>query len=302
MGNIDLLIQEVESALSSYKIKHSGLDWRQKVLLLVEINKGVKSLGIISNPESAKVAARERLKLYLTQYVGTIINSQELEVVSGISEYARRVRELRVQEGFKILTGNSNDPEYGLSLRPNEYILIDNIPDISAANRWYIINRIRRDNEAGSQGRILKFLLQYVGHIVTSEEIAYVAKAKEFGRRVRELRTEAGYPIATIFTGRPDLKMGEYVLESSERIAEPHDRKISFEIQKAVYERAENKCENCGWDHKRWKKNDPRILEIHHIKEHAKGGKNTLENLIVLCSKCHDEIHSGKRNLPKAFR
>ena len=302
LSNVDILIQEVEAALSSYKIKHSGLDWRQKVLLLVEINKGIKILGITSNPNSAKLAARERLKLYLTRYAGTIIKSQELEVVSGISEYARRVRELRVQEGFKILTGISNDPEFGISLKPNEYILIDRNPDITAANRWYIANRIRKETEGGSQGRILRYLLKNVGQVVTSEEIAYVARAKEFGRRVRELRTEQGFPIATMFTGRPDLKMSEYVLESSDRVAEPHDRKIPFEIQKAVYERAVNKCENCGWCHERWLKSDPRILEIHHIKKHVEGGKNTMENLVVLCSKCHDEIHSGKRKLPSAFR
>ena len=237
MNKIDSLIKEVESGLSYFKVKHSGLDWREKVLLLVEINKKIKGLGKASNPEASKVKARERLKLYFTRYFGIIIDSKELEVVSGISEYARRVRELRVQDGFKILTGSSNDPELGIKLKPSQYLLLEKKPDHLAARRWHIANRIRKEKEGGSSGRIFRFLTANVGQIITSEEIAYVARASEYGRRIRELRTENGYSISTQFTGRPDLKMGEYILESTERVSEPHDRKIPFDIQKAVYER-----------------------------------------------------------------
>ena len=148
----------------------------------------------------------------------------------------------------------------------------------------------------------MHFLKENVGQIVTSEEIAYVAKASEYGRRIRELRTEKGFSISTHFTGRPDLKMGEYILESTERVSEPHDRKIPFDVQKAVYERDRNTCLSCGWTHDKWTKRDPRILELHHVKEHVKGGKNTVNNLVVLCSKCHDKVHAKKIKLPKAFR
>ena len=92
--------------------------------------------------------------------------------------------------------------------------------------------------------------------------------------------------------------MGEYILESSERIAEPHDRKISFEIQKEVYGRSRSTCELCGWNRERWSRDDPRILELHHISEHAAGGPNTAENLVVLCSKCHDDVHADRQQLP----
>jgi hypothetical protein len=159
-------------------------------------------------------------------------------------------------------------------------------------------NRIRRESSGGSRGRLLRYFLENVGQVLTTEELAYVAKATEYGRRVRELRTEEGYAIATRFTGRPDLRMAEYVLENAERVAEPHDRKIPFEVQKAVYERADNTCEMCRWNHTSWAREDPRILELHHVSEHAEGGKNVAENLVVLCSKCHDDIHAGRRELP----
>jgi len=104
--------------------------------------------------------------------------------------------------------------------------------------------------------------------------------------------------IATRLTGRPDLKMGEYVLESTERVAEPHDRRVPFETQKAVYERDNSTCQSCGWNREHWTKQDPRILEVHHIENHVDGGPNILGNLVVLCSRCHDDVHAGRKELP----
>lgn len=145
---------------------------------------------------------------------------------------------------------------------------------------------------------MLRYLRENVGQVLTSEELAYVARASEFGRRIRELRTEEGYAIATRFTGRPDLGMGEYILEALDRIAQPHDRRVPFAVQRAIYDRAANACEICGWSRERWTRDDPRILELHHLEEHAAGGHNAPENLIVLCSRCHDDVHADRRDIP----
>lgn len=298
-SKIEILIAEVEENLTRFKRKYKGLTWRQKVLLLVDVTGGIRKLGKSTNPAAARLGSRDRLRIYLQEHVGIVVFAGELQVVSGISEYARRVRELRVQDGYKIITGYSNDPESGISLKPTEYLLLDRNPDITAARRWHIANRIRRQVQGGSQGRILRYLLENVNQVVTTEELAYVAKAREFGRRIRELRTEKGYPVATQFTGRPDLKMGEYVLESKDRIAEVHDRRVPFDIQKSVYERDKNACLLCDWCREKWTRKDPRTLELHHIQEHAKGGANIARNLIVLCSKCHDDIHASRKQLPR---
>ena len=97
--------------------------------------------------------------------------------------------------------------------------------------------------------------------------------------------------------GSDDLRPGEYVLLDSERIAEPHDRKITVEVQQVVYQRDENTCRKCMWKPENWTTSDPRILELHHFVEHAKGGKNTSDNLLVLCSRCHDDVHAGRIDL-----
>ena len=295
---VSLLISEADDILKRYGRKHARLSWRQKVLLLVELTLTVKKLAVRTNPAASKVAARERIRLYLVEHVGIVISSIEIGVVSGISDFPRRVRELRVQDGYRILTGHSNDPEAGIQLGPSEYLLLDPGPDVLAARRWHIVNRIRRE-PGGSKKRLLHYLMENVNQVVTSEELAYVAKASEFGRRVRELRTEEGYAIATQFTGRPDLGMAEYVLESKERVAEPHDRRIPYAVQKEVYEREQNRCRLCGWDRSKWTREDPRILELHHLLAHAAGGENVEENLVVICSLCHDDVHAGRRKIPR---
>jgi hypothetical protein len=293
--SIDKIISELNKKLSAFGAVPSDMDLRQKVLLLVEILKQTRNLNkatVAAGGIDAK-SARERLKVYMTQYVGIPLDAVELEVVSGISEYGRRIRELRVQDGYTIISGPVDDDEAGIRLKSEQYLLIRPEPDLEAAHRWIIANRIR--NEKGSaQDRILKYLKANVGKIVTTEELKYVADINDFQRRVRELRTEEGYAVATRFTGRPDLRGGEYVLEAEERVAEPHDRKIPKDVEREVYARDNNTCRACGWTHDKWTKDDPRFLELHHIQHHKEGGPNSAANLVVACNKCHDEVHAGK--------
>jgi biotin operon repressor len=53
-------------------------------------------------------AARDRIRSYLIENVGQIIPGEELAEVAGISEWARRLRELRA-EGLQI-----SQPEVGM--------------------------------------------------------------------------------------------------------------------------------------------------------------------------------------------
>ena len=79
--------------------------------------------------------------------------------------------------------------------------------------------------------KILKFLRENVGIQVTGEELRYVAGDKtEWARRVRELRTEFGWPVATKTTGNPELPMGVYVLQADRQSPE-HDRDIPDEVR-----------------------------------------------------------------------
>ncbi len=294
--DLETLVRSIDDQLCHFD--QQRLEWtlRQKVLRLVEIRHKLGDLGVSVAVEHglSRTNARERIKAYLTENVGVILSGDELAVVSGISEYARRVRELRVEQGFRIFTGASCDENSGIRLQPDQYLLASLEADADAARRWAIANRIRRST-GGSKQRVLQFLQENVKRTVTTEDLAYVAKsAKEFARRVRELRTEEGYAIATRFTGRPDLGMGEYILLSSERVTQPHDRHIPMKVQRAVYERDANTCKVCGWSMSQWSPSDPRILELHHVRAHTERGENVEDNLIVICSRCHDEVHAGR--------
>ena len=98
-----------------------------------------------------------------------------------------------------------------------------------------------------------------------------------------------------------NLASGQYVLQSATRIAEPHDRHIPDALQREVYERDNNACRLCAWNIDRWTAGDPRILELHHLEHHSEGGANVGQNLVVLCSRCHDELHAGRLDFPPNF-
>lgn len=300
VASIDALAAEIDQKLQSFKVDHVGLSLRQKVLRLVELTYKNRCLNVSVMVQAGYPAtpAIGRIRLYFEQHVTVILDGAELEVVSGISEYARRIRQLRVENGLRILTGASPDKEFSdLDLKADQYVLVTAAPDTDAARRWHIANRIRRSGGSATS-RLLAFLMENVERVVTTEELAYVAKnKKEFARRVRELRTEEGYAIATKVTGRPDLGIGEYVLLSKDRVAEPHDRHIPIEVQREVYQRDNNACRACGWNMSRWTVQDPRILELHHLIAHVERGENIALNLIVLCSRCHDELHAGRLDI-----
>ena len=299
--NVEQIVGDIEAKLSAFQSDFTGLSLREKVLRLVGLVQGTRKLSVaVLKTEGIDArAGRERIRIYMVRHVGVVLDAIELEIVSGISDYGRRIRELRVQDGYKILSGASNDPDSGLLLKPTQYLLIHEEPDLTAAHRWHIANRIRNQSGMGSKDRILQYLQANAGKVVTTEELIYVGRASESPRRARELRTEEGYAIATRFTGRPDLRQGEYVMENVDRVAEPHDRHIPAKVGEEVFARDHNTCRVCLWNHESWTWQDPRFLELHHFEHHSHGGQNVSANLLVLCNVCHDKVHAGRVTPPE---
>jgi hypothetical protein len=295
------LIALIENFESELKQK----DLRKKVLALVPVFHNLRDLGKSLIAKTDASSARARILYYFRKYPRTVINGDELLVVSAIQEYARRVRELRVQFGWAIVNGvtakeMAAENEFPLEsidvagMKPADYILLSENEDRDAAHRWNIANEIRKKKDS-VRSKILSYFKKNIGKAVTGEELRYVANDKtEWARRVRELRTEFGWPIVTKNTGRPDLPVGAYLLESLRQSPE-HDRKIPDPVRGTVLRRDKYRCTKCGWCHDDWNRSDPRHLELHHKKAHAKGGENTDENLISLCTVCHDVVHSKKK-------
>ncbi|MGV8135322.1 MAG: HNH endonuclease [Mangrovibacterium sp.] len=299
--DIDSVRSKFKSLIDNFESELVKGELRQKVRSLIPIFHYLRSLGKSLIDKSDASSARERILFYFKKYPRVVIKGDELLIVSAIQEYARRVRELRVQFGWLIINGitakeMAAENEFPLDnvnisdMKPDDYILLSDVEDRDAAHRWNIANEIRKSKES-ARIKILEYLKRNVGKQVTGEELRYVAKGRtEWARRVRELRTEFGWPVETRNTGRPDLPVGTYILESLRQSPE-HDRKIPDAVRGSVLRRDHYKCTSCGWSHDDWNPSDPRHLELHHVKEHAKGGDNTENNLITLCTICHDSIH-----------
>lgn len=71
------------------------------------------------NKPRAPRGARVKLRAHFLANIGRVMDGAELRSIAGdISEWARRVRELRTEEGFLILTHNDR-----ADLKPGEYLL-----------------------------------------------------------------------------------------------------------------------------------------------------------------------------------
>lgn len=300
-ADTEALRQELVALVAGLQAELRHPELRAKVQALVPVVHKLGDLGCSLISETDASSARDRILFYMRKYAQTIVTGDELYVVSGIGEWARRVRELRVQFGWPLISGLTanemlEEGEFPLpgidaaSMKPDHYILLSTEYDPEAATRWHMANEIRKGSGA-MRDKILLLLQKNVGKPVTGEELRYVAGNKtEWARRVRELRTELGWPITTKTAGRPDLSVGVYVLEEN-RQSPVHDRKIKDEVRMEVLKRDKNTCKYCGWNHDLWSPSDPRHLELHHKVHHADGGENTAENLITLCTRCHDKVH-----------
>jgi hypothetical protein len=87
--------------------------------------------------------ARKKLRAHFLENIGRVMNSDELQQVAGnTSEWARRVRELRTEEGYLILTHNDRE-----GLKPGQYLLESAKPQpafargISKETRAYVLDR-----------------------------------------------------------------------------------------------------------------------------------------------------------------
>lgn len=299
-SDISKLTQEVGRLSAELASTLTGTDdIRKQAKLIHAVQSRLAVLGASLGGNLGE-SARERILNYLKLHVGQVVDGTELATVAGISEYARRIRELRKEHGWRVISGApkqdelEEDESTGLpKMKPDQYILLDANPDPDAAEKWQLANSIRK-GPGSIRDKILKYLRANVGRPVDKEELRYVAQGSEWARRVRELRTEYGWAVMTRNTGRPDLGVGMYVLEH-QRQAEPHDRHIPEKESQIAYERANYTCEECGWNQSKWRKETPRFLELHHIVHHAKGGTNTADNLRCLCNVCHDELHKRER-------
>ena len=168
-----------------------------------------RSVNGVSPALGLPSGAHDRILRYLRLRIGEVVDKDELEGVAGISEWARRVRELREDDGWQISTySNRGD------LRPGEYVLESTVPDPALAARWRTARTIQR-HQGSSKDRVLEYMRSCLGRAVLIDEIAYVARHGDHSAVLNELREE-GWQI-TSSVDDDTLGPDEYMLVSDVR-------------------------------------------------------------------------------------
>ena len=122
------------------------------------------------------MGAKNAIKQFLLSRIGQVVTAKQLHQASGVTEWARRVRELRGDEGWKILTHHDRH-----TLKPGEYVLAKAPPKggyrfakpISKRIRAQVLDRngytcqmcgaSAGDKDESNQGRPVQL---HIGHII----------------------------------------------------------------------------------------------------------------------------------------
>ena len=128
---------------------------------------------------SRRIGAKERIRQFLRPRVGQVVTGHDLQAAVGpeVTEWARRVRELRNEEGWQIVSHNDD-----ASLKPGEYKLLSDPPiaeqyrfsrPISARLRAQVLSRngntcqmcgaAAGDSDENNPGRKVRL---HIGHII----------------------------------------------------------------------------------------------------------------------------------------
>jgi biotin operon repressor len=177
--------------------------------------------------------ARQRILRYLMAHRGEWVSSAELAAVSEIGEWARRIRELRVEQGYDVEEGGGR------------YRLLSETPDAERRDRYKTVTRLRGSDEPAAD-RIRELFEELVGKAVTADELDRVAHGRGGAGIARELRDHELLPIESS-ADAPDLGTGEHRLVSAREVdrLHPSQRLFPEDLRRQVFTRDRYTCRSC---------------------------------------------------------
>ncbi|MBX7134887.1 MAG: hypothetical protein K1X67_19645 [Fimbriimonadaceae bacterium] len=227
--------------------------------------------------------ARGLILDYLKLRVGEWVYGDELAAVSGIGEWARRVRELRVEEG------------YGIEESGGRYRLVAAEPNVARRERWRMVGDVQQLEDPPKE-RVSELLRRAVGQVVHVDELDRVAGSQIGERLARSLRDDYGFPIETD-ADAPDLQPGQVRLASTQDWAKLDQTQRLFpeDLRRQVFQRDRYRCWSCQHSHADVSQSEtqPFYLLVRHLDARGDGlfglsaeRLGDLSRLATICNRC----------------
>jgi Helix-turn-helix domain len=138
--------------------------------------------------------ARSRIIRYLQLRLNQTVTKEELSGVAGIYEWARRIRELRVDQGWAIQSSVTRR-----DLRAGEYVLELDHPDAELSRNWTVARQMRKLKTLGGlpspKTRVLEFLKAIYPSSADAEQVAHVAGSAKLRDRCLAELADDGWSI-----------------------------------------------------------------------------------------------------------
>ncbi len=216
---LEVLVKQLHARLENPEIG-------ERVAHLVAIHRVLRDLGAglaVGLSAEPSTSGRARVLAYLRLQVGRIVHTEELMIVAGIGDYARRIRELRTQEGWPIISGaamrdvskdlvrRGRSAEAPPQMVVEEYILVEDARDEDAIARWRRAG-VLRGQRRPILARITDYLEAAAGRRVTAEELRYVAHDESDWIDALAALADRGCQILGYAVPDPSLPYGIYVL------------------------------------------------------------------------------------------
>ena len=132
----------------------------------------------------------------------------------------------------------------------------------------------------GQEEKIREFIIDFHSKVYNADFRKSKTNYQRFYDNVRGGWSER------IIVLRRDILIKEFLVKNP--IPELDDKRQVIDEDKIAIFATRKTCELCGCSFKDYKE-----AEYHHKDRYADGGKSILENIMILCAKCHDKIHSG---------
>lgn len=107
MDRTEELLHDLRNFLDEFEQRRGEQDVRAQVRQLLPVSSTIQKLGKSLLSENLREGAKPRLLRYFRMYPRLAIPHTELAIVAGISEWARRIRELRIESGWPIFSGET---------------------------------------------------------------------------------------------------------------------------------------------------------------------------------------------------